>query len=677
MRLEPAKFLFRVRRLLGGRMHSRLMRLLNPSRGRYLAPGLTFAEFQAKLKERAISHVLLSPSFDAMRPEVLVADAGLERLSDLVTPWPVGPEIKLYAASGRPGFSFRPTVSGGSPQSGTALLPPLIAEKLLSAAGSDDATSGMLGAREAFLIYAYRATYLEPGCWVTDERGGEWLATPRCAEELRRLAVAARMELPDRLTAAELDRFLEGHGWRPSFDLMERVAQWMPWIQGVLCDQAEAPEQPGIAAFFLRQRAVQAGFKDIILESLQDNGFEALLVIDLEPAQGLEAATAFRGGDWGAGPYKVSGGPPAVLAVTVDLLPLPPGEKQLAMHPSCDNAKIIKAKLAARDIISNRLPPAERYNALHSTDNSAQAWRVVRLLLPGQEQALRAKADQMRHDFATEGAIKDLSRHGRRAKVELIEFDGDLAVRKTFRSTALRFMEREIEVLTALSPLRAEFPKLLGRGSNHIIVEYVGEGEHLPVQSKGGRPNPLPLAKVRQLASVLKTCLGQGFDPLDLRAPGNISFTASGMKLIDYELWRQCDPNIKPEESLCLRGVPPTDDERPRGIRCISEPYRVGWFPYTLLSIESFLHDPAWLQHVKRSINFLMLSSGWGARAILRRGRRFAITAIKSLTTGSGIHSPPPRGEPRRVTSKPAVTVEKDAAPSRQPRMAPALAERP
>jgi hypothetical protein len=637
MQLGSAKLLYRFRNQLGGRLGSAVKRRLNPSRGRFLVPGLGFEAFESKLRERRIGHVLLPSGPASAEPELLVDDAGLDDLADLVTTWPAGAEIKLYSAAGRPGFTFRPPpLADGTPQSGMALLPPHLAEQLLNRAVASHGGSRVLGADDAFLTFAYRAAYLERDCWTFDEPTAEWQAVPAWDAELRRRAAAAGVDLPGPVTALQLDRLLETRGWRPALDLLERTAPWMVWIKGVLPDDAAITGEPaGLTVFFLRQRAVEAGFRQLLLDSVQDNGFEPLLVLDLDPTQREQAALAFRGGNWGAGPFKVSGGPPAVLAITLDLLPLPLQDDQRALYPGCDNLKIVKAKIAARDLINARLGSAERYNALHSTDSSPQAWRVVRQLCPEREQDLRRHAEQMRREFATDGAIKDLSRHGRRAKVELIEFEGELAVRKTFRSTALRFMDREIEVMTALAPLRPEIPRLLGRGQNHIIIEYVGEGEHLPVQNKRGRPNPLPLAEVRRLAGFLKTCFAQGFDPLDLRAPGNISFTPSGMKVIDYELWRRCDPGVRPEDSFCLQGVPIGDDERPRGIRCVGEPYSVGWFPYTLLSPNSFLYDPAWLQHLKRGVNFTRLYARWAARGVLKRGARLAIGSIGLLASTS------------------------------------------
>jgi predicted Ser/Thr protein kinase len=306
----------------------------------------------------------------------------------------------------------------------------------------------------------------------------------------------------------------------------------------------------------------------------------------------------------------------------LDLLPVLPGSQQWAVPATCDNLKILKAEAAARSRIAKSASGPETCDALTSTKNSTDAWALVRAHFPDREQALRTQVEQMRRDFATEGAIKDLSRHGRRAKVELIEFEGRLAVRKTFRSMALRYLEREAQVMETLAPVRPEVPKLLARGENYIVIEYVGNGAEPPTKRTNDRPRPLPLHHVRQLADFIKACVGNGIDPMDLRADGNVIYTPSAIYVIDFEFWRQCDPKTPPEKSYCLAGIPP--EEQVDGLqaeRRARDPYPIGWYPFTLLPVKSFLYDPAWLQRLKRPVHLARLYAGCATGALLRRAR--------------------------------------------------------
>jgi hypothetical protein len=360
-----------------------------------------------------------------------------------------------------------------------------------------------------------------------------------------------------------------------------------------------AAEPPGIAAFFIAKDAIDAGLRTTLIELLEDQGHEALLVGDIDLAAAEAAGYA---------------GHPTV-AVTVDLLPM---KLDGVKYPGFDNPKIPKA-LERACHLTEGLPGLS--DPVAATCSSRETWDVVRLIFPDKEEVLREKADRMRSAFKSDGALADLTREGRRAKVELIQFNGAPAIRKTYRPAALRYMEREIEVLDQLSGIRPELPTLLHRTANSIIVSYIEGTRDLSLEHRGGRPTPLPLDVVRALAEFIKGCVAQGFDPVDLRAPGNAMLSPEGLKVIDSELWRRCNPEIRPENALCLAGAPPGDTERPRGVPTFSKPYSVGWYPLTLLSVESFLYDPAWLQRLKRQANLLRTWTSRGANAAQRRLR--------------------------------------------------------
>lgn len=366
-------------------------------------------------------------------------------------------------------------------------------------------------------------------------------------------------------------------------------------------------EPPGIAVFFIAAEAVEANLESTLVELLEDQGHEALLVADLTPAQ---MAAASEAGNVEA---------PATAVVAIDLLPMKGEENDCPGQASFDNPKIAKALERAHYLGQSLQLRAPQSGPMTATRNSQAAWLAVRRLFPEKETDLRSKAERMRLDFTTAGAIRDLTREGRRARVELIEAGAELAIRKTYRAAALRYMEREIEVLQRLGATRPELPTLLDRGRNYIVISYIAHSEDLDLEHSGGRPAPLPLGVVRALARFIKACVREGFDPVDLRAPGNAVMTPEGLKVIDFELWRRCPPGSQPEDALCLAGVPAQDIERPRGVPAFGKPYDLAWYPLTLLSLESFLYDPPWLQQLKRGANYLGL---WGARALRALARR-------------------------------------------------------
>ncbi len=104
----------------------------------------------------------------------------------------------------------------------------------------------------------------------------------------------------------------------------------------------------------------------------------------------------------------------------------------------------------------------EHANLLHSSDNDHHAWEYVRSTMPEQEAALGDMIRQQHAQFASRGTAKrDLTRFGDRARIELIEFNGSPAIRKTFRLGNERFLKRELFVMQQLGPLRPEIPTVL------------------------------------------------------------------------------------------------------------------------------------------------------------------------------------------------------------------------
>lgn len=630
MYMSASRFLYPVLAKVGPRLGSSIQKQLNPEGAFYLAAEISLDDFHEQVRSRDIQAVVLPPFCNEGRTEILISDDDLDRIGDLVTKWPTGKPVKLYSVTGgRREYRFNPPGVRPRAHYAVSLFPPHLAEGLIERAIFAPDGARVLSPSDAFLACAYRAAYLEAGCWEHTDRG--WAASAPHGEELEAIASAAGLSLESPITPHRLDSHLAEQGWRPSLDLLERAAHWMAWIRQILPEADGEQDEPGLTLFFLRQRAVEAGFQGPILDCLRQNGFEPLLILELDATQAETAAREFRGGNWGRGPYRVSGGPPATICIALDLLPIGVDAKHQAQFPDCDNRRIVDAKYATRDLVNEAILKRDHYNPVHSADNTRQTWRAVRAIVPEREAELRQKAEQLRAEFTTGTPVRDLTKHGRRAKVELIDWEDGLAIRKTFKPSALEYMQREIEVIERLSPLRPEIPRLLARGGNFIVVEHVGGGAMPPGKRRpGSPPKPLPLREVRELAELIKISVGAGFDPIDLRADGNVIYGPTGLKLIDFEFWRPCNPSTAPERSMCLSGIPLDDDgDRPLNRRRSVEPYALGWYPYTLLSMSSFLYDPPSLQRAKRAANLARAWARWSstqasraARGAVRRGMR-------------------------------------------------------
>ena len=616
-----------------GPLGAALPRLWNPDGLRHILPGLSLEEFAARLNERNVDYVVLNP--DAEIGEILEllvrGDAEMDRLDDLVDDWPVGKPVRIYTVSPRHRTAYYSPLAERVTCNRIAVFPPYISEQMLERAVPNRHGVKVLTASDALLACAYRAAYMEATC--CDWRKVD-LRCDTCAGYAARLAAlasAAGVSLPDPLTPPSLDHWLNAQGWRPPLDLLEKAVRWAPWIREAFpqldCEDEESRE-PGMAVFFLRDLAFRNGWKSAILATLAEHGFELLLVQDLDEEQRARAARWFRGGDWGAVNLRVSGGPPACIIVGLDLLPRPVSAKVGAHHPDADNMNIRTAKDMARALIKATVPKDEAYNPLHSTDNSHQAWNAIRLLLPEREAELRAKARECRSAFSMNGVVRNLPFYGGRAKADVIKIGGLHAVRKAFPPSAMRSMQREIDAMEALGPLCPEIPKLLDRGPNFIVVEHVDRDISAP-----SWPRPLPFWALRQLSAFIKKCVAQGFDPIGLDPRKNVILTKSGIRLINLEYWRRCDPSTPPEKCSALAGLP-TDDsgERPADFAVGSRVWAKQWFPNTALGRHSFLYDPAWLQRIKQVRHLVPRYARWLARQLGRRlirlGRKLRQTVV-------------------------------------------------
>jgi hypothetical protein len=343
---------------------------------------------------------------------------------------------------------------------------------------------------------------------------------------------------------------------------------------------------------------------------LQDYGFELLKNIDLDEQQIEAVARQTRGGTWGRGAYAISGGPPEKLVFALDLVPSPVPSQYTQSYPYLDNGRVLLAKLAVRELIRKQLPRESQFNPLHATDDSVEAWKIVRLFAPEEECALRGTIDRRRAAFKTsDRVIRDLTRTGVRAKVELIRYGSGTAIKKTWQPNCLRFMQREAEFMDAMSPLRPEILPVLERGANYLIMPFV-EGKP-PRRVLFGRtfPRLLTIRQITQFRDLLLFLFSRGYDPVDL-APYNLLIDSGGnLKVIDFEFVYRSERPIDVSSAACLYGIPPDfKGDPPKPFTSHRDPtkdqWQLTWFGCTGLTRESFLHDPPAVQQLKRLLNY-------------------------------------------------------------------------
>jgi hypothetical protein len=232
----------------------------------------------------------------------------------------------------------------------------------------------------------------------------------------------------------------------------------------------------------------------------------------------------------------------------------------------------------------------------------AHGWRPPRDMLERLAQHnpwLRARLAQADKPGAAGPVLADCTKSGRRAKVEIVRHNGQLAVRKTFHAHQLRFCQRERQALAELSAVLSEVPPVLAAGDSWLIIPYYDNVLHYKRSS--GKLLPLPVA--RQAVAALRQVYEAGYAIVDASIDNLLVDRAEGLKLFDFEFcYRYPTRPPRFEDSYDIAGCPPDfpGDQPIQG----GNSYDRNWRPYIGLSLKSLLHDPPWLQHAKRAVYF-------------------------------------------------------------------------
>ena len=273
--------------------------------------------------------------------------------------------------------------------------------------------------------------------------------------------------------------------------------------------------------------------------------------------------------------------------------------------------------------------------------NSArQAVNIAEAVLNSQEyNQLRDRITLRRSQMETvEPVLAVLSRHRHRAKVELVDWQGDKAIKKTFRATAGRALANEIAFHDDIAPLSPVPARILHRTANALYFEYISSRHAETILPSVPLPRLLGMKCLAELADFVRLVTARGWDPLDLTPRDNvlIESKSGALRCIDFEFSRRASKLRKPENAAFLSGIRDDDSAAEffdAGMR--QDPYPGKWRPFTGLDRNSFLYDPPAIQKAKRAC----LHPAWLAwRALGSPSRRRAhirhrTAILKALAT--------------------------------------------
>ena len=125
----------------------------------------------------------------------------------------------------------------------------------------------------------------------------------------------------------------------------------------------------------------------------------------------------------------------------------------------------------------------------------------------------------------------------------------------------------------------------------------------------------MPRAVARQAIDALRQVYEAGYALIDAHPENLVVDPEHGLKLIDFEfLYRYRQRPATFEASYDIAGCPDDFDGSipDGGPKC----YAQHWQPYIGLSLHSLLHDPPWLQQMKRAVYWLANLPRFGPRRL-------------------------------------------------------------
>jgi hypothetical protein len=355
--------------------------------------------------------------------------------------------------------------------------------------------------------------------------------------------LAERISLSVPITLTGLDAHLAATGLRPPLDTLEKLGESNAWLRRRV-DEEFGPADaglPGLAVFVVRERA--AALLDRVRTELLREGWEPLETVHLDPAAASRVGARVRGGNWGAGPWPVSGGGPTAYVIGYDLSAAV-GDGVMAADPD----RVTASKLAIRRRLLADQPGGAAFNPLHSSDNPRQALDYLELLDdPALVERLRRRISDLRADMVFPYPVVELLPSMRRRAVTAVVAHPEFgeSVCKLFYPSARRFLLRELRARTDFAAV-PEVPALLETGGNWLLSpRYQDTGAHLRRQLPGSPHAQLTPSASRALARLARELHGRNAYLLDLTPLNLVSDASEGLKVLDWE-FLQDFPGARP-----------------------------------------------------------------------------------------------------------------------------------
>jgi hypothetical protein len=528
------------------------VKLLKPSPNRrFIRADLTIDDFFRILNERGCVYAILrwwetlpqvAPNEDI---DILVTDKDRSLMDDLVEYFGQGQKIDVYTERGMSDGAFH-----GVPYFKRNLATEILRNRVLY-------KNNYYVPRNEFyfLSLAYHALF-HKGERACINGIPVYSENPEHDYQgvLERLSAIMNYEEP--VTCKQLAATLYDRNFYPSVDLLTKLIDINASV-AFLGPSLECDIRGGeLLLYVVRGRAIDEGLLPKILKVLEaDYRFDIIFIEVLDAQQRKWLRDEMRGGNWGRGPYALSGGDPHTIIAAFDYDPVPLPKEQQKDYRWFTNLHLLQSKIACRQLVEDSRFISKHFNPLHTTDNENEAlYFIKKLLAPEKYKIIVGTLNSVREGYSTSFAVMEKISAGRRSKVEKIMWNGKPAIKKTFRRWATRYFRRELLVYESLANSIRYIPPLLERGENYLITEYY-ENQLDNINSRGRKKL---LCKHRdKIIDVIKQFSDLGYAYINY-TPDNIIITENGnLFCIDFEFlheYEEAPKNIR--ETLEIRGIP-------------------------------------------------------------------------------------------------------------------------
>jgi hypothetical protein len=567
-----------------------------PAARHHLSPLVGIGDFFQQLNDEGVGYCILRwfedlPAIEAGEDiDMLVDDEDLPKVHSIIDQRPGIVPFDIYSKTGLPGSDYQ-----GLPYYVFAL-----AETTLNSHSLHKGVFKVPTWENYFYLLAYHAVFHK------GERSGlpshrEHLKIEGSPEHdylanLKSIVDKTELVVPD-FTLDGLHAFLDSAGYSPPLDTQYKLSTKNHYLKAYvdeLKDNSTLTDRfEGLACFVARERVVEAGLLEELKELIQKVGVTIICTRPLEGHAKKLFTEQVRGGNWNQGPWPSSGGPPAVLIVAVDVYPVKPEQRDQRKHPGLTN-KRIQEKSRIRDQLNEQFPcESDWCNGVHSSDDEIQAMEY--LLLAGlDEEDIYSQMQKYKADFVTKyPVIRELTRYSRRAKVELIWYQGKKAVIKTFKARCEWFLENEIRAYKEFSEFE-EIPKLLEVGSNYFVTEYI-EGAR-PLEGK------VDVRTLKKCLGILQKIYDKGYSLLDFKPANFLRDKRQAIHIIDFEFLHRYASKPGFYQSYDLVGIP--EDFRPLHV------------PVRNISKDEYQYDVFWSKNTGIKYSELSQLDGFGVLII-------------------------------------------------------------